>query len=73
MREVNEILYWICMLNPFTRAVDFFRFSLYAQWQMLSLSVTPATTATRSVAGLEAGTHEQTPARPRLKYGILAL
>lgn len=44
MREANEFLYWICAINPFTHAVELIRFSLYAEWHTLSVSVTLGTT-----------------------------
>lgn len=44
MREANEILYWICVINPFTHGVELIRFSLYAQWHTLSVAVTLGTT-----------------------------
>lgn len=40
MRESSEVLYWICVLNPFTHAVELIRFALYGQIHWLSLGVT---------------------------------
>lgn len=42
MRESSEALYWICVLNPFTHAVELIRFALYGQVHWLSLFVTAA-------------------------------
>jgi ABC-2 type transport system permease protein len=39
MREANEILYWICLFNPFTHAVELVRFALYLQFEPLSCAV----------------------------------
>ena len=35
IRDSSEMLYWIANLNPFTHAVEFVRFALYAEinWQ----------------------------------------
>ena len=32
MQESNDLLYYLCSLNPFTHAVELIRFSLYAKW-----------------------------------------
>jgi len=40
MRESSEVLYWICLFNPFTHAVELIRFALYGKIQWLSLGVT---------------------------------
>lgn len=39
VRESSEAIYWICVLNPFTHAVELIRFSLYVDmnWTMTSL------------------------------------
>ncbi|WP_075217381.1 ABC transporter permease [Mongoliimonas terrestris] len=39
MRENSEVIAWVCLVNPFTHAVEFLRFSLYAtmNWTMLTL------------------------------------
>ena len=39
MREASETLYWICLLNPFTHAVELVRFALYLQFEPLSCAV----------------------------------
>ena len=39
MREASETLYWICLLNPFTHAVEFVRFALYLKFEPLSCAV----------------------------------
>jgi ABC-2 type transport system permease protein len=33
MREASEFLYWVCLLNPFTHAVELVRFALYLQFE----------------------------------------
>ncbi len=40
MRESSELLYYVCLVNPFTHAVEFIRFSLYGASNLLALSVT---------------------------------
>lgn len=45
MRESSELLYWICLFNPYTHAVELIRFALYGQINWLSLAVTVACTA----------------------------
>lgn len=40
MRESSEVLYWICLINPFTHAVELIRFALYGQLHWLSFGVT---------------------------------
>ena len=45
MRESSELLYYVCLVNPFTHAVELIRFSLYSDWNFLALSVTLTTTA----------------------------
>ena len=39
MREASETLYWICLLNPFTHAVELVRFALYLKFEPLSFAV----------------------------------
>lgn len=46
MAESSELLYWICVLNPFTHAVELIRFALYGElngpalgWTFLTLVV----------------------------------
>lgn len=39
MREASETLYWICMFNPFTHAVELVRFALYLQFEPTSFTV----------------------------------
>ncbi len=45
MRDSSEVLYWICLFNPFTHAVELIRFALYGQLNWLSLGVTTGCTA----------------------------
>ena len=44
MREASEMLYWICLFNPFTHAVELVRFALYLQFEPTSFSVVLAVT-----------------------------
>jgi ABC-2 type transport system permease protein len=39
MREASEYLYWICMFNPFTHAVELVRFALYLQFEPTAFAV----------------------------------
>ena len=39
MREASEALYWICLFNPFTHAVELVRFALYLQFEPTSFTV----------------------------------
>jgi ABC-2 type transport system permease protein len=39
MRESSVTLYWICILNPFTHAVEAIRFALYGAMDWLALAV----------------------------------
>jgi ABC-2 type transport system permease protein len=39
MREASETLYWICLFNPFTHAVELVRFALYLQFEPTSFIV----------------------------------
>lgn len=39
IRDSSEVLYWICQFNPFTHAVELIRFSLYSQFDWISLLV----------------------------------
>ncbi|MGD0635526.1 MAG: ABC transporter permease [Beijerinckiaceae bacterium] len=44
MREASELLYWICLLNPFTHAVELVRFALYLQFYPFAFIVVVAVT-----------------------------
>ena len=39
MREASETLYWICLFNPFTHAVELVRFALYLQFEPTAFAV----------------------------------
>ncbi len=41
--ESSEVLYWVCLFNPFTHAVELIRFALYLDVNMLSLGVVATT------------------------------
>lgn len=43
MRESNEALYWVCLLNPFTHAVELIRFAAYVKFNGIALAVTAVT------------------------------
>lgn len=40
MKESSEILYYVCLVNPFTHAVEFMRFALYNQLNSTALAIT---------------------------------
>lgn len=40
MQEANEWLYWVCVANPFTHAVELIRFALYGQLNGQALLIT---------------------------------
>lgn len=44
MQEASDWLYWICMVNPFTHAVELVRFALYMQLNTDALMITAGTT-----------------------------
>ena len=44
MRESSETLYWICLVNPFTHAVELVRFALYLRFEPTSCCVVVAVT-----------------------------
>ncbi|WP_415888270.1 ABC transporter permease [Neptuniibacter sp. SY11_33] len=45
MQESSEWLYWICMVNPFTHAVELVRYALYMQLNLEALIITAFATA----------------------------
>ena len=44
MQESSLLLYWLCMLNPFTHGVELIRFALYGKFSGLALLVVTAST-----------------------------
>ncbi|WP_299178965.1 ABC transporter permease [uncultured Neptuniibacter sp.] len=44
MQEASEWLYWICMINPFTHAVELVRYALYLKLNSDALIITAGTT-----------------------------
>jgi ABC-2 type transport system permease protein len=44
IRQQSEWLYWVCQFNPYSHAVEFIRFGLYAQIEPIACAVTVATT-----------------------------
>ena len=58
MRESSEVLYYLCIINPFTHAVELIRFALQAQWNADALLWTLLFTAfflTSAVWGYKPG------------------
>jgi len=54
MRESSELLYYICLANPFTHAVELIRFALYGAINYLALGITVAATIAILVAAIVA-------------------
>jgi len=52
MQEANEVLYWVCAINPFTHAIELIRFALYGQLNGYALLITAGTTLILSVAAV---------------------
>ncbi len=46
MREASEALYWICLFNPFTHAVELVRFALYLRFEPTAFLVVSFVTLT---------------------------
>jgi ABC-2 type transport system permease protein len=44
MQEASEWLYWLCLFNPFTHAVELVRYALYMQLNQEALIITAGTT-----------------------------
>lgn len=44
MREASEYLYWVCVFNPFTHAVELVRFALYLQFEPTAFAVVAGVT-----------------------------
>ena len=44
IRDASEPLYWICLVNPFSHAVELIRFALYGELQWTSMLVVAACT-----------------------------
>lgn len=44
MREASEWLYWLCLANPFTHAVELVRHALYGQLNPVALAITAGAT-----------------------------
>ncbi len=49
MQEASEWLYWVCMANPFTYAVELVRYALYMQFNTEAMLVTAGATLLFSV------------------------
>ena len=52
MRESSEWLYWICLVNPFTHAVEMIRFALYGRFNGLGIAVSLLSTAIFTLASI---------------------
>lgn len=52
MREANEILYWICKLNPFTSGVELFRHSIYEKFEAQAFMVVLGVTVVCFIAAV---------------------
>ncbi len=52
MQESSELLYWICLFNPFTHAVELVRHSLYLSWNSSELGWTLAATLISTLLGV---------------------
>ena len=40
IRESSELLYWLCLLNPFSHAIELIRFAAYVKFNGIALAVT---------------------------------
>jgi ABC-2 type transport system permease protein len=45
VQEGSPVLYYVCLLNPFTHAVELVRFALYGKMNWVSLAVVAGCTA----------------------------
>ncbi len=52
MREASELIYTICLVNPFTHAVELIRFALYGQFNATAFWITAGTTVLLSAAAI---------------------
>jgi ABC-2 type transport system permease protein len=52
MQESSELLYWICLFNPFTHAVELVRHALYASLNLEALGWTLVALAVALSAGI---------------------
>ncbi len=52
MQEANEWIYTLCLINPFTHAVELIRFALYGQLNSQALLITLGATAVLSIAAV---------------------
>jgi len=43
MQESSELLYWLCLLNPFSHAVELIRFAAYVKFNGIAMTVTAGT------------------------------
>ncbi|MBY4675861.1 ABC transporter permease [Marinobacterium arenosum] len=64
MREASEWLYWLCLANPFSHAVELVRFALYQQLNLPALAITAGCTLAFSLLAV-AGFSPQRAARAR--------
>jgi ABC-2 type transport system permease protein len=52
MREASELIHTLCVLNPFTHAVELIRFALYGQFNAGAFWITAGTTVVLTVAAI---------------------
>ncbi|MEM6485918.1 MAG: ABC transporter permease [Pseudomonadota bacterium] len=52
MREASEVIYYLCLWNPFTHAVELVRFALYGDFNSDAFLVTTGATVLLSVAAI---------------------
>jgi ABC-2 type transport system permease protein len=54
VQEGSPVLYYVCLLNPFTHAVELIRFALYGQTNWISLAVVGGCTAAFMIGAIYA-------------------
>ena len=52
VQEGSPLLYYVCLFNPFTHAVELIRFALYDKVNWISLSVVAACTAVFTIGAI---------------------
>ncbi|GGO75599.1 transport permease protein [Marinobacterium nitratireducens] len=63
MREASEWLYWACLLNPFSHAVELVRHALYLELNLQALAITAGTTAVFTMLAVMGFSPERTARR----------
>jgi len=54
VQEGSPMLYYVCLFNPFTHAVELIRFALYGQTNWISLAVVGGCTAAFMIGAIYA-------------------